>query len=104
MTGMLSILIHYLGYLVIWSIVFAGGMIFLQRGRTNGAMSVLFGSGILILMQILYLALMMLQRAGAIEGLAASRVYRVMWVPQLLGGFLFALGFLQLARTTQREA
>ena len=87
-----------------WSIVLASGVIFLRRGRTNGAKPVLFGSGILVLMQILYLAIMALTRAGAMRGLAGSRMYQVMWVPQLLGGFLFALGFLQLARTTQPEA
>ena len=101
MTGMLYILISQLGYLAVWSIAFAAGVIFLRRGRTNGAMSVLFGSGIMMLMQILYLAITTLTRTGAMEGLAASRLYQVMWVPQLLGGFLFALGFLQLARTTE---
>ena len=101
---MLHILISHLGYLVVWGLAFIGGVIFLRRGWTSGAMSVLFGSGILVLMQILYLAIMMLQRAGALEGLAAARMYQVMWVPQLLGGFLFALGFLQLARATQRDA
>ena len=103
MTGVLHILISQLGYLAVWSLVFAGGVIFLRRGRTNGAMSVLFGSGILMLMQIFYLAIMTLTRAGAIERLAGSRLYAVMWVPQLLGGFLFALGFLQLARAAKQE-
>ncbi len=98
MTGMLHILISQLGYLAVWSIVFVGGTIFLRRGRTNGAMSVLFGSGILMLVEILYLAILTLTRTGAMEGLAGSRLYRMMWVPQLVGGFLFALGFLQLAR------
>jgi hypothetical protein len=102
-TGMLYILISQLGYLAVWSLVFAGGVILLRRGRTNSAMSVLFGSGILMLMQIFYLGIMMLTRAGVIERLAGSRLYAVMWVPQLLGGFLFALGFLQLARATPRE-
>jgi hypothetical protein len=100
---MLHMLISQLGYLAIWSIALTGGVIYLRRGWTNGAMSVLFGSGILILMQVLYLAIMVLTRTGAMEGLAGSRLYRIMWVPQLAGGFLFALGFLQLARTTKRE-
>ncbi len=99
---MLRILISQLGYLLVWSIVFAGGVIFLRRGRTSGAMSVLFGTGILVLIEILYLAIMALTRTGVMEGLAGSRIYRVMWVPQLLGGFLFALGFLQLARTARQ--
>ncbi len=103
MTEMLHILISQLGYLAVWSIAFVAGVIFLRRGRANGAMSVLFGSGILMLMQILYLAIMMLTRAGAMEGLAGSRLYQIMWVPQLLGGLLFALGFLQLARTAEQE-
>jgi len=93
-------LVSQLGYLVVWGIVFVGGVIFLRRGQTNGAVPVLFGSSILMLMQILYLAIMTLTRAGALEGLAVARMYQVMWVPQLVGGFLFALGFLQLARTT----
>jgi hypothetical protein len=100
---MLPILVYFLGYLAIWSVAFAAGLIFLRRGRTTGPMSVLFGSGILMLMQVLYITIMMLQRAGAVEGLAASRLYRIMWVPQLVGGFLFALGFLQLARTTEER-
>lgn len=100
---MLHILISQLGYLAIWSIAFAGGVIFLRRGRTNGAMSVLFGSGILVLIEILYLAILVLTRAGAMDGVAGSRIYQVMWVPQLLGGFLFALGFFQLARTAKQE-
>ncbi len=50
-----------------------------------------------------YLAIMTPTRAGVMEGLAGSRIYRMMWVPQLLGGFLFALGFLLLARTSKQE-
>lgn len=103
MVGMLHILISQLGYLAVWSIAFAGGVIYLRRGRTNGAIPVLFGSGILILMQILYLAVITLTWVGAMAGLAGSRMYQVMWVPQLVGGFLFALGFLQLARATKQE-
>jgi hypothetical protein len=95
---MLRILISQLGYLVVWSMVLAGGVIFLRRGRTGGALSVLFGTAILVLIEILYLAILVLTRTGAMEGVAGSRLYQVMWVPQLLGGFLFALGFLQLAR------
>ena len=100
---MLRILISQLGYLLIWSIVFAGGVIFLRRGRTSGAMSVLFGTGILVLIEVLYLVIMALTRTGAMDGVAGSRLYRIMWVPQLLGGFLFALGFLQLARAAKQE-
>jgi hypothetical protein len=101
---MLYLLISQLGHLAVWGIAFLGGVIFLRRGWTSGAMSVLFGSGILVVMQVLYLVLMTLQQARALEGLTASRMYQVMWVPQLVGGFLFALGFLQLARATQRDA
>ena len=101
---MFHVWIILLGHLAVWGIAFIGGVIFLRRGWTSGAMSVLFGSGILMVMQVLYLAIMGLQQARALEGLAASRMYQVMWVPQLLGGFLFALGFLQLARATQRDA
>ncbi len=101
---MLYLLICQLGYLVIWGITIIGSVIFLRRGWTSGAMSALFGSGILMVMQILWLVIMALQRAGAVEGLSAARMYQVMCVPQLLGGFLFALGFLQLARATRRDA
>jgi hypothetical protein len=45
-----------------------------------------------------------LWHAGVMAGLAMSRVSQLLLVPQLVGEFLFALGFLQLARTTQREA
>jgi L-amino acid N-acyltransferase YncA len=38
-----------------------------------------------------------------IASLAGSRLYEVMWMPQLPGGFLFALGFLPLARATRQE-
>lgn len=98
------LVISQLGYLTVWSITFAAGLIFLRRGRTNGAMLVLFGSGILVLMQILYLAIHVLTQTGAMDGLAGARLYRVMWVPQLLGGFVFAFGFLQLARTVKQES
>ena len=100
---MLRTLISQLGYLAIWSMVLTAALIFLRRGRTNGAMSVLFGTSILILIQILYLAILALTRTGAVDGVAGSRIYQVMWVPQLLGGFLFAIGFLQLARTARQE-
>ncbi len=66
-------------------------------------MSVLFGAAILVLMEILYLTILALTQTGRMEGVAGSRLYQVMWVPQLLGGFLFALGFLQLARTAKQE-
>ena len=97
------IVISQLGYLTIWSIAFAAGLIFLRRGRTNGGMSVLFGSGVLVLLEILYLAIHVLTQTGAMDGIAAARLYRVMWVPQLLGGFFFALGFLQLARAVKQD-
>jgi hypothetical protein len=95
--------ISQLGYLAIWSIVFTGGMVLLRRGRTDGAVPVLLGAGILVLMVILYLVTMVLTRTGAMDAVAGSRMYQVMWVPQLAGGFLFAFGFLHLARTTKRE-
>ena len=100
---MLYILITQFAYLVVWAMVFAGGVILLRRGQTNIAMPILFGSGILILIQGLYITTMVLTQAGAIDAVAGARMYRVMWVPQVLGAFLFALGFLQLARTTRRE-
>jgi hypothetical protein len=100
---MLPIVISQLGYFAIWSIVFAGGMIFLRRGQTTGAMPVLFGAGILVLMEVLYILVMILTWAGVMDAVAGSRMYQVMWVPQLAGGFLFALGFLQLARASRRE-
>jgi hypothetical protein len=90
-------------YLVIWGIVFAGGVVLLRRGRTNSAMSVLFGAGILLLVEVLSIVMMLLMRAGMMQGLAASRVYQIVWVPQVLGAFLFALGFLQVARTAGPE-
>ena len=92
-----------LGYLAVWGTVFAGGVILVRRGQTDGAMPVLFGTGILVLMEILYLVTMVLTRTGAMDAVAGSRMYQVMWVPQLAGGFLFAFGFLHLARTTKRE-
>jgi len=100
---MLPLVISQLGYLALWGIVFAGGVILLRRGYTDGAMPVLFGTGVLVLLQILTLSLMLLQAWGLIQGLAASRIYQILWVPQLAGGFLFAFGFLHLARTMKRE-
>lgn len=92
-----------LGYLAVWGTVFAGGVILVRRGQADGAMPVLLGAGILVLMQILTLCMMLLQSWSLIEAPAASKMYQVMWVPQLAGGFLFAFGFLHLARTTKRE-
>jgi hypothetical protein len=92
-----------LGYLAVWGTVLAGGVILLRRGYANGAMPVLFGTGVLVLLQILTLCMMLLQARGLIAGLAAARIYQILWVPQLAGGFLFAFGFLHLARTTKRE-
>lgn len=92
-----------LGYLAVWGTVFAGGVILLRRGHTDGAMPVLFGTGVLVLMEILTLGMMLRQARGLIGGLAASRIYQILRVPQLAGGFLFAFGFLRLARTTKRE-
>jgi hypothetical protein len=90
-------------YLAIWSIVLAGGVILLRRGCAHSAMSVLLGAGILLLMEVLSILMMVLRHVGVMEGPAMSRVSQLLWVPQLLGGFLFALGFLQVARQTQRE-
>ena len=84
-----------LGYLAVWGAVFTGGVILLRRGHTDGAMPVLFGTGILVLIQVLTLSMMLLQARGLIEGLAASRIYQILWMPQLAGGFLFAFGFLR---------
>lgn len=91
-------------YLVVWVLVFAGGVIFLRRGHTNGAMSVLFGTGILVVVEVVFIALMVLttQKLIGVSG-GAQRMYQVIWVSQVLGALLFATGFLQLARTTQRE-
>ena len=100
MLVMLHTYIIQLGYLAVWGMVFAGGVILLRRGYADGAMPVLFGTGVLVLIQILTLGMMLLQARGLIEGLTAARIYQVLWVPQLAGGFLFAFGFLRLARTT----
>lgn len=100
---MLHIYIIQLGYLAVWGMVFAGGVILLRRGHADSAMPVLLGAGILVLMQILTLGMMLLQTQGLIGGLATSKVYQILWAPQLAGGFLFAFGFLGLARTTIRE-
>jgi len=91
-------------YLVVWGLVFVGGVIFLRRGHTNGAMSVLFGTGILMVVEILFIAVMVLtsQKLIGVAG-GVRRMYQIMWVSQVLGALLFASGFLQLARTTQRE-
>jgi hypothetical protein len=66
-------------------------------------MPVVLGVGVLVLTEILTLGMMLLQTWGLIAGPAASRIYQVLWVPQLAGAFLFAFGFLRLARTTKRE-
>jgi len=100
---MVRILINQFGYLAIWGITFAGGLIFLRRGRTHGALSVLFGSAILLLIDAFYIAIMFLTRTRVMEAMAGAKMYQVVWVPQLLGGFLFAFGFLQLARASRSE-
>jgi hypothetical protein len=87
---MFHTLIIQLGYLAVWGTVLAGGVILLRRGQADGAMPVLFGAGILVLVEILTLCMMLLQSWSLIGAIAASRIYQVMWVPQL-------------ARTTKRE-
>jgi hypothetical protein len=99
----LHVLVIQLGYLAIWGIILAGGLIALRRGRTDGAMAVLFGAGLQVLLEVLTLGMMVLQTRHMIEPVAAARISRVVWVPQLVGGFLFALGFLRLVKAMRRD-
>jgi hypothetical protein len=96
---MLYSLFIQLSYLVAWSIVLAGAVVLLRRGRTIGTVPILFGAAISILMECFWVLVV----SGAIRMNDSVGMHRVTWIPQLLGMFFFAVGFLQLARATRKE-
>lgn len=90
-------------YVLIWTVLLAGSAIFLRRGYAGGAVSALLGAAIALLGALLHLLMTVSVMLGHAKVFASQRVVIALGIPSLAGILLFALGFLQLARTTKRE-
>ena len=90
-------------HILVWVIVLIGSVALLRRGYASAAISMLFGAAIAGLMATVNLSFTACQITGWIRGTNLSKMTMMAALASVVGSFLFALGFLQLARTVKRE-
>jgi hypothetical protein len=90
-------------YLVVWGIVLAGSVILLRRGYASAAVSMLLGAAVVLLMGLLNLLMAIPVALRWPGGIGPAKMMMMAGLISTVGMFLFALGFLQLARMTKRE-
>ena len=90
-------------HIVAWVIVLVGSAVLLRRGYASAAVSMLLGAGVAMLMATVGLLFTACQATGWIRGIDLSKMMMLVGLVSVVGLFLFALGFLQLARTIKRE-
>ncbi len=90
-------------YVVAWIILLVGSVVLLRRGYASAAVSMLLGAAIASLMTIFSLCVTVCLAAGWFRGTYPSKMMMLAGLVSVVGLFLFALGFLQLARMTRRE-
>ena len=90
-------------HLIVWGIVLIGSVILLRRGYASAAVSMLLGSAIALLMGLLNLVMTIPMVFTSIQGIGPAKVMMMARLISAVGLFLFALGFLQLARMAKRE-
>ncbi len=90
-------------HIVVWIIVLVGSVVLLRRGYASAAVSMLLGAAIAMLMVVVNLSFMAVQVSGWVRGVDLGKMMMMVALVSVVGSFLFALGFLQLARTIRRE-
>jgi hypothetical protein len=88
---------------VVWTIVLVGSVVLLRRGYASAGVSMLLGSAVAMLMAAVNLSFIACQTFGWVRGINLSKMTMMVGLVSVVGFFLFALGFLQLARTIKRE-
>ncbi len=90
-------------HIVVWIILLIGSVVLLRRGYASAAISMLLGAAVAMLTATGNLLFTACQITGWIRGIDLSKMMTLVWLASLVGWFLFAIGFLQLARTVKRE-
>ena len=88
---------------VVWGMVLAGSVILLRRGYASAGVSMFFGAAIALLMGLLNVFMTTLMMLGVPHGVGPGKIMMMAGLASAVGLFLFALGFLQLARMIKRE-
>jgi hypothetical protein len=90
--------------MALWLMLVAGSVVFLRRGYASAAVSTLLGASVMVLTGTLNLLILIGPLVFKWDpGRARSRFMVLTELAWHVGLFLFALGFLQLARMTRRE-
>ena len=87
----------------VWIIMLIGSVVLLRRGYASAAVSMLFGAAISVLMAAVSLSFTAGLASGWFRGSYPSNMMMLVGLASIVGLFLFALGFLQLAMTIKRE-
>ena len=90
-------------HLVAWIIILAGSVALLRRGHANAAVSMLLGAVTAMLMATVNLLFLACQTFRWVRDVNLGKMMVMVGLVSVVGLFLFALGFLQLARTIKRE-
>jgi hypothetical protein len=90
-------------HLVAWIIILVGSVALLRRGHASAGASMLLGAVTAILMATVNLSFLACQTFGWVRDVNLGKMMVMVGLVSVVGLFLFALGFLQLARTIKRE-
>jgi uncharacterized membrane protein len=90
-------------HLAAWVIMLIGSAALLRRGYASAGASMFIGAAAVMLMAIVNLAFFACQAYGWVAGIDLGKMMVMVGLVSAVGLFLFALGFVQLARTVRRE-
>jgi len=90
-------------HIAVWIIVLIGSVVLLRRGYASTAISMVFGAAITVFMAVVSLSFTAGLASGWLRGSDPSTTWMMVGLASVVGLFLFAIGFLQLALTIRRE-